>query len=61
MLVAELKKDGATIRIHDDYCETISEKSVLRLNQIVTDFYQRRKKEIQTRPTGQEQGMPQSI
>lgn len=43
MIATEIKTDEATIRIHDEYCECISQDSISHLSQIITNSYKRRK------------------
>ena len=42
MVAAEIRKKGSTVRIHDEFCGTVSQECALRLNQIVSNAYQRR-------------------
>ena len=40
MVAAEIRKKGSTVRIHDEFCGTVSQECALR--QIVSNAYQRR-------------------
>ena len=42
MVAAEIRKKGSTVRIHDEFCGTVSQECALRLNPIVSNAYQRR-------------------
>lgn len=42
MIVAEIKNTSSTVRIHDEFCKTVSQDCILQLNRIVSDSYKRR-------------------
>ena len=42
MIAAELKRKGATVRIHDEYCQKETEEAMARISGIVSRAYRRR-------------------
>lgn len=42
MIATEIKNDNATVRIHDTFCNNVSQESISRVNQIVSNSYKRR-------------------
>ncbi len=49
MIATEIKSDGATVRIHDEFCnKATAQGCISNLNQIVTNSYKRRT--LETKP-----------
>lgn len=42
MIATEIKNDSTTVRIHDTFCNRVSQKCISRVNQIVSNSYKRR-------------------
>lgn len=42
MIVAEIKNTNSTVRIHDEFCNAVSQNCISQLNKIVSDSYKRR-------------------
>lgn len=42
MIASRMEGERALVRIHDEYCESVPEALLPRLNKIVTDAYRRR-------------------
>ncbi len=42
MIAAEIKNDNTTVRIHDNFCDRVSQECISRVNQIVSSSYKRR-------------------
>lgn len=42
MIASRTEGERALVRIHDEYCESVPEAWLPRLNKIVTDAYRRR-------------------
>lgn len=45
MVELEIKNSVSIVRIHDDYCQSATERHLTNLNQIVSDAYKRRQME----------------
>lgn len=42
MIATEIKNDSTTVRIHDTFCNRVSQECISRVNQIVSNSYKRR-------------------
>lgn len=42
MIATEIKNDNTTVRIHDTFCNSVSQECISRVNQIVSNSYKRR-------------------
>ena len=42
MVVAEFKKAGSTVRVHDEFCQMEADSCILQLGRIVSESYKRR-------------------
>ena len=41
MIATEIKNDSTTVRIHDTFCNRVSQECISRVNQIVSNSYKR--------------------
>lgn len=42
MIEVEIKKDHSTVRIHNEFCKSVSQDHIAHINKIVSDSYRRR-------------------
>lgn len=42
MIATEIKNDSTTVRIHDTFCNRVSQECISRVNQIISNSYKRR-------------------